>query len=132
MLAGKGALGCRRARRLAHKIRQSREIVLAFEHERISLLIGEHILAERGAERRQPLADLSKALACLGIERRAGALEHQVIALQHTRLLSVEAERVAALPERVDAAGQRLCPHDVSPVVGSCSADLSPLPAALP
>src|SRR5262245_15130555 len=118
MLAGKGALGRRRARRLAHKVRQSRQIVLALEHERITLLVGEHILAERGAERREPLVDLSKPLARLGIERGTGALEHQVIALQHARLLGVEAKRLAALAERVDAAEQQLVEQDAVPVAG--------------
>src|SRR5882672_10355989 len=101
MLAGKGALGRRRARRLAHKVRKPREIVLAFEHERIRLLVGEEILAERRAKRREPLADLSQPLARIGVERGTGALEHQVITLQHARLLGVEAGRLTALPERV-------------------------------
>ena len=38
----------------------------------------------------------------------AGALEHQVIALQHARLLARQAKLVAPVHERVDAPEQRL------------------------
>src|SRR5262245_2163352 len=125
MLAGKPALGRRGARRLAHKVRQAREIVLGFELERIGLLVSENVLAERGAKGRQPLADLSQSLARLGIERRAGALEHQIIALQNARLLGREAECVAALPERVDAAEQRLVEQDAVPVASLARRNLA-------
>ncbi len=120
------ALGRGRARRLAStKSGRPAQIVLAVEHERVGLLVGEHVLAERRAERRQPLADLGEPLARLGIERGAGALEHQVIAFQHARLLGIEAERVAALPERVDAAEQRLVEQDAVPVPGLARRDLA-------
>src|SRR5262245_23754211 len=125
MLAGKPALGRRRARRLAHKVRQARQIVLGFKLERIGLLVSQNVLAERGAKDRQPLADLSQPLARLGIERRTGALEHQIIALQNARLLAVEAECAAALPERVDAAEQRLVKQDAVPVASLARRNLA-------
>src|SRR5262245_19444301 len=118
MLAGKPALRRRRARRLTDKIRQPRQIVLALELKRIGLLVGKDILAERGAERCEPLVDLSEPLTRVGIERRAGALEHQVVALQHACLLGIAAERLAALPEGVDTAEQRLVEQDAVPVAG--------------
>ena len=82
---------------------QAGEVVLGFEHQGIGLLVGEHVLAECGAERRQPLADRGEPLLVRGVEAGAGAAEGHVVALQHARLLGREAELAAALPQRLDA-----------------------------
>ena len=100
VLAGEPALLGRCPRRRAHEIGQAREVVLALEHERIALLVRQHVLAEGGAERRQPLVDLGEPRLRRGIERGAGALEHQVVALEHALLLGGEAELVASAMQR--------------------------------
>ena len=74
------------------------------EHQGEGLLIGQHILAEGGAEARQPLADLRQPRFFAGVERRAGADEMGVIALQHARLLGGQPERLAPPVEVVDPA----------------------------
>jgi hypothetical protein len=56
-LALHAALFGRRGRRLAHKVRQAGEIGFTVQLHRVGLLVGQHILTERGAERRQPLGD---------------------------------------------------------------------------
>ena len=95
VLALHAALVGRGGRRFAHEIGQAGEIGLAVELHRVGLLVGQHVLAERGAERRQPLDDGGKALLLVGIERRALAAILGVMALQHARLLGGEAEAVA-------------------------------------
>ena len=62
VLAGKAALLGRLARGGAQEIRQTGKIRLAVEHERIALLVGKHVLAERSAERRQPFGDRREPL----------------------------------------------------------------------
>jgi len=52
------------------------------------------------------------------VERRARAHEHQVIAIEHARLLRRERKRVAAAVKRIDASKQRLIHKDVIPVLG--------------
>ncbi len=91
----------------ADTVRQAGQVRLAFEHQRIGLLVGEHILAEGGAQRRQPLVDGGESSLGGRRQRRAGALEIQVIALEHPLLLGRQAEPVARAVERVDAAEQR-------------------------
>ena len=107
-----------RPRRRAYEIGQAREVVLALEHQRIALLVRQHVLTEGGAERRQPLVDLGEPRLGLCIERRAGALEHQVVAVEHALLLGGEAELVASAMKTVDAAEQRLVHEDAVPVLG--------------
>ena len=74
------------ARRRARKIRQAGEVVLG-ERQHVSLLVGEHVLAEGRAEAGEPVADLLQPLLGGGIEPGAGAAEERVVALQHPRLL---------------------------------------------
>ena len=62
VLAVHAALGGRGGRGFAEKIRQAGEIGLAVELHRVGLLVGQHVLAERGAERRQPFDDDGEAL----------------------------------------------------------------------
>ena len=68
VLAGHAALGGGRARRRAHEIGQAGEVVLALEHQRVVLLVGQHVLAEGRAERGQPLGDLGEPLLGGGVE----------------------------------------------------------------
>ena len=74
------------ARRRAREVRQAGEVVLAERHH-VGLLVGEHVLAERGAERREPIPDLLQPLLRGRIEPGARAAEQRVVALQHARLL---------------------------------------------
>ncbi len=63
------------------------EVVFGLQHQGIGLLVGEHVLAERGAQRREPLPDLGHPLLAGLIEAGAGAAEGHLVALQHARLL---------------------------------------------
>ena len=95
MLALEAALLGVAARRRAREIRQPGEIVLAERHH-IGLLVGEHVLAERRAEAREPLGDLLQPLLGGAVEPGAGTAEHRVVALQHARLLGRQAEALGA------------------------------------
>ena len=70
----------------AGKIRQAGEIAL-LQHQRIGLLVGQHVLPELGAEARQPLVDGGKTVLGRLFERRAGAHESGVVAVEHAGLL---------------------------------------------
>ena len=83
------------ARGGAGEIRQAGEIALGKRHH-VGLLVGEHVLPERRAEARQPLADLLQPLLRRRIEPGAGAAEQRVIALQHARLLGASGRDSAA------------------------------------
>ena len=69
VLAGHAALFGGGGRGLAQEIGQAGEIGLAVQLHRVGLLVGQHVLAERRAERRQPLDDRGEAL--LLVRRRA-------------------------------------------------------------
>ena len=90
-----------------------------------AVLGGQNVLAELSAERRQPLADLGEPRLAGLVERRAGAHEDRVIAVEHLALLVVEAERVARLPERIDAREQRCVEIDRIAVAGEQRRDLA-------
>ena len=105
-------------RRRAHEIGQTGEVVLAVEHERVALLIRQHVLAEGRAESGEPLVDIGEPCFRGGVERRTGALVHRVIAIQHTRLLRRETELLASAMKRVDAAEQALVHENPVPVLG--------------
>jgi hypothetical protein len=64
-LCGRGG-GC-----VAHEIGQASEIDLAVERHGVGLLVGQHVLAKRGAECGEPLDDGRQALLLVGTERRA-------------------------------------------------------------
>ena len=76
-LPGHAALGGGGARGGAHEIGQAGEIGLAVEHQRVGLLVGQHVLAERGAERRQPLGDLGQPLLARRHRARRPRAEHR-------------------------------------------------------
>ena len=94
-LPGCAALRGRRARGGAGEVGQAVEIGL-LEHERVSLLVGQHVLAELGAEARQPLVDGREPVLRRLLQRGAGAHEAGVVALEHARLFGIEAERCRA------------------------------------
>ena len=87
VLAGKPALLGRRPRCRAHEIRKTGEVVFAVEHQRIALLVRQHVLAERGAERGEALVDVGEPRLRRGVKRSAGADKFQVIALEQAPLL---------------------------------------------
>ena len=90
-------------------------VVLAELHEPV-LLVAEQMVAERGAELRQPLVDLGPPLLGDLVEAGAGAVEIGVGALQQPQLLSRQAERGALLVQHRDAAEQHRVHHDRVPV----------------
>src|SRR4051812_17751338 len=94
MLAGVPALLCRFPRRRAQEIRQASQVLLALQHERVGLLVGEHVLAECGAEPGEPLDDRSESLLAAAVESGAGALKTNVVAVENTPLLGIEPERI--------------------------------------
>ncbi len=112
------ALGGGRAGGGPHEIGKALEVRLAVELEHARLLVGEHILAEVGSERGEPLVDRGKPSLRRGFERRTRAGEHRMIALEHARLLRREAKLVAGAIEPIDAAKQRLVHENPVPVLG--------------
>ena len=71
MLAGQAALLRGGAGLRAHVFAEAGEVVLAVEHQDKGLLVGEHILAEGGAEFGEPFANLGQpAGAPLAAARR--------------------------------------------------------------
>jgi hypothetical protein len=70
------------------------------------------MLAELGAQRREPLGDGGEPRLLFAIEARAGAAEVGVVALQHARLLGGEAGLVSLLPQGVDPADQGVVEAD--------------------
>jgi hypothetical protein len=94
------------ARRGAGEIRQAGEVAL-LQHERVSFLVRQHVLAELGAQAGQPLIDRRQpVLACL-IERGAGPHESGVIAIKYPDLLRRQAKRIAPGMEAADAGIER-------------------------
>ena len=112
MLAGKPTRGGRLRRRGDEALRQSGKIVRPVENKRERLFVGEHVLAEQGAEARQPLADRRQARLPLRVEARAGAGESDAPTFERPRRLGVESETVARLMQRLDAGEQRVVEHD--------------------
>ena len=75
MAAGKSARVRGLPRGGAHIVRQAREIRLALEFDEGVALVRQHILAEGGAERGEPLADRRQPILRGLFEMRAGAAE---------------------------------------------------------
>ncbi len=90
------------ARAGAGEVGQAIEIGLV-EDQRVISLVGEHVLAERGAEARQPLVDGGELILYRFVERAARAHEAGVIAIEHAGLLRRQAEAVAPGVEIGDA-----------------------------
>ena len=108
-IAVEPALARVRFHRLAHEIGQAGKLGLVFELQRERLLVGEHVLAERGAERREPFDDLGEPLLGRRVKRGAGAAEAGMIALDDALLLGGEPKRAGVAHQRVDALEQQ--PH---------------------
>ena len=94
---------------------QAVAIGLAEFHEPV-LLVAEQMMAERGAEMRQPLVDLGHPLLRRLVEPGAGAVEAGVGALQQPHLLAGQPERGAVVVQQRDAAEQHRVHHDRVPV----------------
>ena len=94
-------------RRGAQEVGQAGKVRLAVEHERVGLLVGEHVLAELRAEGREPLGDRGEArLAPPGRAARRRA-RRWCGSVEHARLLGVEGRARRAVAERLDAPEQR-------------------------
>ena len=115
-VAGKAALPGFTFHGFAHERGQAGKFGLIGKLKREGLLVGEDVLAECGAERREALHDLDEARSRRGAERRAGTAEGHMIALQHALLFGVEIEPVGPAHERVDAAEQGFVGVDPVPV----------------
>ena len=107
-----------RAHRLAHELGQAGQVGFAVKPQRKGLLVGEHVLAERGAELGEPLDDLGEAFFGFTVESGAGAAEARIIALGDALLFGIEPERVGLPHHRVDAAEQCRIAVDLVPVAG--------------
>ncbi len=107
------------------RLRQAGQLVLGLQHEQVSLLVRQHVLAELGAERGQPLGDRRHPLPGLGVERGAGLDEAAVVALQHARLLLGEAEVALLLHQRIDAPEQLGVLVDAHGVLGEARRHLA-------
>src|SRR5262245_15202904 len=93
------------------RLGQSLEIRLAVD-ERVATLVGEHVLAERGVERGEPLVDLAEALLCGGVQAGAGPDEVRVLVPREALLLGIEARLLGSLVHRRQALEERLVLND--------------------
>ena len=99
MFAGMAAFGRRLRGRGEKLLWQPREVFRLLEDKEEVLFVREHVLSERGAERRQPLADLGEPRLLVRRQARAGPHEGEAIALDQSNRLGIEA---AAFPARID------------------------------
>ena len=89
------------------------------------MFVGEHVLAERRAERGEALDDFGEPLLGRRVEGGAGAAEAGVIALDDALLLARQIELVGLLHQRVDALEQVRIGIDGVPVPGELRRDLA-------
>jgi len=111
--------------RLAHEFRKPGKLGFAVERQRVGLLVGEQVLAERGAELSQALDDLGETLLRRAIEGDASAATGYVIALEHALLFGGKIESVPPPCERIDAAEQCRVGADSVPVAGDLRGNLA-------
>ena len=109
----------------AHEIGQAGKILLTLQHQRVGLFVGEHVLAEACAEAGEPLGDLGEPLLGGWVEARARAPVHQVVAVEHARLLRREPEPVALLVQGIDPPEQAFIVQDPVMVGGQLRPDLA-------
>ena len=109
---------------LRKEIRQAVEIALGEQHQPV-FFVRQHILAELGAERRQPLADRGEAVLGFGREACASAGEIEMITLEHARLFGRKPERVLARLQGVDAPEQGIVQIDVAAMAREDRGDLA-------
>ena len=93
-------------RRGAGEIGQAGEVAL-LQHQRVGLLVGQHVLAELGAEARQPLVDGRQPVLGRLVERAAGPHEAGVVAVEHAGLLGGQTERITLAVKLGDAGIER-------------------------
>ena len=86
-----------------HRVRKAGEVGLLVEDERVALLVGEDVLAERRVERGEALVDLGEALLRRSIELRSGAHERVPVAPHEPLLLGGELRLLGRLVDRLDA-----------------------------
>ena len=98
-------------------LRQSIPVGFA-EFEKPGLLVRQQMVAEGGAELRQPLVDIRHALFRRIVEASAGAMETGVGALQQPHLLRRKTKRRAVLVQMRDAPEQHRVHQDRVPVPG--------------
>ncbi len=105
-------IGRRPRRRIAHALRQSREVRLALQRETPRLLVRQHVLPELRDQLGKPRVDLRHALAGLRGQSRARPHERRVGALQQPQLLVVELQFLAPLVQILDPPEQLLIELD--------------------
>ena len=92
VFAGFATLGGEPRRARDKEVRKALKIVGA-EPERPGFLVGEHVLAELGGERREPFADRGEPRLGLGRQGGVGSDEIEMIASKRPRLLGGKPER---------------------------------------
>ncbi len=122
VFAGMAALLGGGGRRGARGVRQALQVRFV-QDQRIGFLVAEHVLAEGGAERGEPLGDLGEALLLLRREPRAGALEREPAALDEALRLRVEAGPVCV--DGVDAREQGVVEQHIGFLAGEARLDLA-------
>ena len=93
-------------RRGAGEVGQAGEVAF-LQHQRVGFLVGQHVLAELGAEARQPLVDGRQPVLGRLVERSAGPHEAGVIAVEHAGLLGGQTERITLAVKLGDAGVER-------------------------
>ena len=101
MLAGLAAIGGRLRGRGAHGVGQAGEISFSVQHQQVVLLVGQHVLAELGAERRRPLGDGGHTRLGLLVEPGARLDEAAMVALEYALLLQRQPKLLVILHQRV-------------------------------
>jgi hypothetical protein len=91
VLAGMAALLGRRRGGAQQPVGEAGAIVRRLEHERPAALVGEDVLGEGGADRRQPFVDGRELLLIGVVERGARPDENRVVAVRDARFLLPEA-----------------------------------------
>ena len=107
MLAGQAAVGGGLRRRGTDRVGQAGELGLAVEDEHVVALVGEQVLREERADLGEPLDDGGEAALALAVERRAGADEDRVVAIEDPPLLVVEPEGIALVVKRLHPGEER-------------------------
>ncbi len=110
-VAVEAARGGRLAHAFPQEVRHAVEIRVA-ERQEPALLVGEHVLAERGVQHRQTFRDRGEACSRLRTECRTPPDEAEMHAVEKPALILREPEPVALRVQRVDAREQRLVEPD--------------------
>ena len=106
VLARVAALFRRSSRAGAGEVGQAVEIGFV-QDQRVGPLVGQHVLAELGPERREPLVDGGELVLCGLLQCRARAHEAAVVAIEHACLFGCQPEPIAAGVKVGDAGVER-------------------------